>query len=33
MDKGSLADLLKKVGTISEPILGMITYQVKFLLL
>jgi hypothetical protein len=28
MDKGSLADLLKKVGTISEPILGMITYQV-----
>jgi len=28
MDKGSLADLLKKVGTISEIILGMITYQV-----
>jgi len=28
MDKGSLADLLKKVGTISEPILGMITFQV-----
>jgi len=28
MDKGSLADLLKKVGTISEIILGVITYQV-----
>jgi serine/threonine protein kinase len=28
MDKGSLAGILKTVKTLSEPILGMITYQV-----
>jgi len=26
MDKGTLADILKKVGTINELILGMITF-------